>query len=371
MEYTYHSQHQAESFAESIIPVPGDYPLKPGLPETFRDHFKNLCGIMKSIYADMAMRPEGYGVMLLTVNETDHNRARDSYRTIHRLGDILYALFTSGEVKNNCMTTNAAKFNAAVKKISKYGLLLNRLCDFGFTVSNFNGETIDKKAESFTVEYPDSSEIIGALKFYCDEWFDYFKIHKGNINARKDKNNPIKLSAENYRHHFYRFDYKMTADMAQIPMITWVNEEADFQGYGIKLKEFNEAFFKESLNYKDIRFDGDYNLKSKRIARITQTAYGALGTRTFKLSIKLPSPDKSMDAIMQMPESVKELFKKDWCGHCQKECAFRLRWKYDGNQREGCAYHCFNFGDFDKKLVPGYWRMLELQYGLKKGADDA
>ena len=360
MEYKYHSQHQAESFANSIISVPDDYPLKAGLPDDFRKYFAAICKLAKDIYMDMAKQPEAYGVMLLDINETDYNRARDSYRTIHRFGDTLNALFLNGKVENHCLTVDAAQFNMAAKKINKYKLMLSKICDFGFVISNINGTII--------VEYPDNPKIIDVLKIYCDEWLIINKNRQtGGIKERKN-NNLVRLAAEQFHHHFYRFDYKSTADLEQIPMLTWVNDEADYQGFDSRLKKFNEAFYLESLKYDGVQFDGDYNYKSKRIARITQVEFNALGKAVFVLSLKLPKPDKYMDIIYAMPDSIKGLFSKNYCRHCvmQKDakCKMRFSWTYDDVLYEGCAYQCFNFTDFDVALVPQYWRLLELEYGL-------
>jgi len=68
---------------------------------------------------------------------------------------------------------DVAQFRTAVKKISKYGLILSRLCDFGFAISDFNGIIIDKKADVFTVEYLDNPNIISTIKTYCDNLDDF------------------------------------------------------------------------------------------------------------------------------------------------------------------------------------------------------
>ncbi|MCL1807051.1 MAG: hypothetical protein FWG31_05045 [Oscillospiraceae bacterium] len=362
MQYTYHCQHQAESFANEIIPVPEDYPLKAGLPEDFRGHFAKLCEMAKNIYLDMAKRPEAYGLTLLDVSDKDHNRARDSYRAIHRLGDTLNALFLNGEVQNHCLTADAARFKAAAKKIPKYKMILSRLRDFGFIIS-----------ETLTAEYPDHPIIIDVIKIYCDEMR---KIMTGRreqgVKERKNDETLIRLAAEQFHHHFYRFDYKVTADLSKIPMLTWVNDEAAYQGYDGRLKRFNEAFFLESLKYKDLLFNGDYTYRSKRIARITDAGYKALGERDVCLSLKLSEPDKYMDSIRATPDSIRELFQRNYCNHCDFQgatgeyCKFRLKWTFGGTPYEGCAYQCFNFYDFDIALVPDYWRLLELEYGLIK-----
>jgi len=371
MPYKYHSQHQAEAFANAIIPVPEDYPLPEGVPGSFIENFACLFQLAKDIYLDMAKEPEAYGVMLLDINEPDHNKARDSYRTIHRFGDTLSALFLSGEVKNNCLTIDVKTFKNLIKKIPKYGLILSRLCDFGFEISHFNGNTINKEADTFTVEYPDNPELIDTVKIYCDRWNVIRQTHQGNIKARKNKDNLIRVAPENFMHHFYRFDYKSTADLSKIDMLTWVNDMAVYECYSEQLKAFNEAFYLKSLEYANVHFNGDYNYKSKRIARITQVEYEALGKNRFELSLKISKPDECMDVINTLPDSIKELFSKDYCHYCggkdsSEGCSMRYKWTFEGSPRVGCPCQCFNTSDFNVSLVPEYWRLLEAFYCLKK-----
>jgi hypothetical protein len=364
----YHCQHQAESFASSIIAVPDDYPLKKGLPPNFRVHFARLCGFAKNVYTDMAKDPEAYGLKLVDIDSTDHNLARDGYRTIHRFADTLNALFLSGNIADHCLHVNAEEFRAAAKP--KYGLVLSKLCAFGFAISCFNGSVIDKKAVSFTVEYPPYPDMTDTIKTYCESWKELVGLHSPNRLAPYD--GLIKVDSHNFHHRFYRFDYKITADLRQIPVKTWIKDSADGSGFSDQLKEFALAFFDESLKYSGIKFDGEYYCKSKRIARITSAGYGALGKPENILSLKLCEPDKYMDAINSMPDSVKGRFAQSYCRHCDfqgaspKHCKFRLHWTYAGQNQRGCAYTCFTFSDFAQSRVQDYWRLLELEYGLRK-----
>ena len=50
--FKYHSQRQALEFAAQIIPVPAEYPLKPGLPEDYRECFERLCRLARAVYLD-------------------------------------------------------------------------------------------------------------------------------------------------------------------------------------------------------------------------------------------------------------------------------------------------------------------------------
>jgi hypothetical protein len=372
MQYTYHCQHQAESFANTILPVPRDYPVKSGLPAGFAADFDALCSLMKKIYMDMAAQPEAYGLILLDINNNDHNLARDSYRTVHRLVDALNAAFLCGNVADHCLTADAGLFKDAIKKnpsVPKYGTIFAKLIEFGFAFTNFNGSAIEKKVESFTIKYPDNPLIIDTIKTYCDCWHELDRFARNRDKPRVDL---IKLTPQDFHHHFYRFDYKITADLEQLPILTWVSDDADYRGYSPEQKKFSIAFYNESLKYKNIKFDGEYHYKAKRVARITQVNYNALSKPDYRISIKLANPDKYMDVIAAMPGSVKDRFDKDYCAHCDfqgataEKCKFRLHWTYAGTPREGCAYQCFYMDDFDEARVQDYWKLLELEYALAK-----
>lgn len=358
--YQYHSQHQAEAFARQIIPVPEAYPLLPGLPDDFSKQFSALCELAKEVYRDMAREPAAYGLMLLDIQSGDHNAARDSYRTIHRFADTLLALSTCGEMKDHALSVDAKKFRAAIKPVPKYGLVLAKLSDFGFVFSDFNGAVIDKRADTFTFEYPDHPDMIGTIKTYCDCW-----------EALKGDRRKVKLNPNEFHHHFYRFDYKITADMAEIPIEQWINDEADHGGYAPEMKAFALAFYRESLRYKGIKFDGEYHHKGKRIARITSTGYTAQGDPKYRISAKLKKMDSYMAFIRTLPDTLTAPMKRSNCNHCtfqgatEAHCKFRLQWTMDGTKHEGCAHACFFFDDWNLDRVPDYWKLLELEYGLQ------
>lgn len=360
MDYQYHSQHQAEAFARQIIPVPENYPLKSGLPDDFPARFAALRELAKEIYHDMAKFPEAYGLMLLDIQSGDHNAARDSYRTVHRFVDTLSALSAAGEMKDHVLCVDAGQFRAAAKPVPRYGLILSKLRDFGFVIGGFDGVSIGKKVDTFTIEYPDNPDMVGTIKAYCDCW-----------DALKGDRREVKLLPNEFHHHFYRFDYKITADMAKISLAQWVLDEADYSGFTPETKAFALAFYRESLRYKDIKFDGEYHYKGKRIARITPIGYAALGDPKYRLSIKLKDMDRYMDFIQTLPGTLTAPMKRSSCNHCnfqgatEEHCKFRLHWSMDGIKHTGCAHACFFFNDWNLDRVPDCWKLLELEYGLQ------
>lgn len=373
MSYLYHSQRQADSFAKEILPVPEDYPLNPVLPENYREHFVQLCELAKRIYLDMVKEPQAYGLALLPIDSADHNLARDSYRSIYRFVETLNALFANGEVADHSLRVDTAKFRKGIKSpvaITGYGLILSKLCDFGFTISDFNGSMIARGAESFLVEYPDDPEMINTIKAYCDCWAEVDRF-RGGGKKRGEQNELVKLSPQEFHHHFYRFDYKITADLSKLPMLTWVRDEADIMQYGPKLKEFSIVFFEEMQSYSGVLFNGDYMLGGKRIARITNMEYPAVGAK-YMLILKLRSMDKYIDFVEKLPDAVKEPFTKSCCQYCgfqgstKEYCKFRLHWTLDGEPHDGCVHQCFHFSAFNMEYVPVYAKLLELEYGLKQ-----
>lgn len=357
----YHSQLQAERFAKAIIPVPMDYPLPEGLEEDFRIHFTKLCELAKEIYMDMAEKPEEYGVALLDINENERNIVRDSYRTIHRFVDVVNALFLSGKADKHILTVDTAKFKVNVKKVPRYGLILSKLMEFGFDISQFNGKTIDNKSQAFEVEYTDNPYIIDTLEIYCQNWLDINKYR--TTGKSKNVNSPIKISPEEYAHHFYRFDYKITADLSKIPMAKWVEDEAAYLCLEKDQKQFYIEFYNRSLKYPDLSFDGDYYFKWKRIARVYPN-------EDIILILKLNNMDNYSQFMKDLPAHLQEVFNRNYCTVCgfqgatKEFCKFRIHWNLDNKEYAGCAYLCFNFLNPVIDDLDIYFALLEYEYGL-------
>ena len=364
MEYKYHCQSQAEEYARSVIPVPENYPLRNGLQADFPIHFARLADLAKDIYADMAKQPEAYRLELVSTDVTDRNPIRKSHNSIHRLCDTLCRLSQSGEVKEHCLIVSAAKFKDSIKKaqgavsasVPKYELILSRLTDFGFVISDFDGKPFAKNVETFTIEYPDYPNMIDALKGYCDGW-----------DSIKNDRSSVKIWHEGFHHHFYTFDYKMTADHDKVSVQQWLTDEAAYYGNSDEERDFYIAFYEYSLRYKGVTFNGDYNYKSKRIARELPNWYNEIA-----LSLILRNIDSYITDIESMSESVKVPFRINSCNHCgfqgatDEHCKFRRKWTLENVAYEACAHFGFKFYDFDIARVPDYWKLLELDYGLKE-----
>jgi len=373
MEHKYHCQHEATVIANSILPVPDDYPLANGLPEDFRTHFSRLCDLIKEMYLNMAKQPEAYGLVLTDYNLQSADKKSKEYalimkskNSVNRLPDTLFRLSQNGEVNNHQLIVPLLPFKESLKQTAAYGLstvpkyeiILSRLVDFGFSISDFNGKPFDKTVDSFTIEYPDAPELVDTLKTFCDLW------HENKIRQQQDA--PTRVAARvkpalNYYGHM-NFDFRFTADQDKIPMSEWIGYDLQSQGYAEEKICFYTTFYDYSTNFTNVKYDGDYFLDSKRIVH--------LGYKCLRLILK--NPDNYMDEITTMPEVIRDVFANKHCRFCdfqgasKEHCKFRLHWTYNNTPQAGCAHACFVFPDNDATLVPYLWRLLELEYGMIK-----
>jgi hypothetical protein len=373
VEYKYHCQHEAELIANTILPVPEDYPLANGLPENFKKHFSQLRDLVKEINLDMAKQPEAYGLVLTDYNlqstdkkSKEHSSIMKSRSSVNKLPDTLFRLSQNGELNNHQLIVSLPMFKESLKQTAAYGLstvtkyemILSRLVDFGFFISDFDGKPFAKTVDSFTVEYPDAPELIDTLKIFCDLW------HENKIRQQQDT--PTRLASRvRPALHYYghmNFDFRFTADQDKIPLSEWIGYDLQSQGYADERIFFYTTFYDYSLKYTDVKYDGNYFLDSKRIVH--------LGYKCLRLILK--NPDNYMAEITSMPEVLCDVFVNMHCRFCdfqgatKEHCKFRLHWTHNDAPRAGCAHTCFVFPDDDVTLVPNYWRLLELEYGLQK-----
>jgi len=378
MAYKYHCQHEAESMASSIMPVPDKYPLADGLPDDFINHFAQLCRLMKDMYLDMAKQPEAYGLVLTDYalqpagsQSKETGLIRKSRLSVNRLPDTLFRLSQSGEVRNHQLIVSLPAFKESIKKtepnivspVTKYELILSRLVDFGFTISDFNGKPFAKTIDSFTVAYPDAPELIDTLKAFCDLWYAY-KVHQSQLAIKFGSSLTVKSKPALHYYYHINFDFRFTADQEKIPMQKWIKYELQSQGCTKERIEFHVAFYDYSLKYADVQYNGSYFYKSTRIVQVNEG-----------FILKLRNPGNYIDEISAMPKVLLDRFVKSYCGYCdfqgatKEHCKYRLHWTYTDTPQTGCAFVCFVFPDNDVTLVPYYWRLLELEYDFAEKGD--
>jgi len=338
---------EIKQFADSILVMP-EFPVRKDLPKEYPLHFSKLCALMKEIYSDIAKDPEQCGV----------NSAR-------KLFDFFSCLAKSGVVKNQQLVVCADSFKKEVKKaqnmgsspITKYELIISKLTDLGFVFTPFSGKAFGKDVTEFSVEYPDYPLIMETLKQFYDCWEDIRK------DMKEKKGDYVFWNANH--HDAYRFYYLVVADPAKVPALQRISDLAHLRNAPANIAEFQKAFYEYSQRYDTIRYEGHYNYKSKLVI-FNPGFWGLTQAESFRMKIRKMSSYAS--EIEKMPKAISEVFAKDYqyCQGCDENCTHRVFWAYKGEERKGCANICFTFNNFDLSLIPHYWRLIELEFGISQ-----
>jgi hypothetical protein len=106
---------------------------------------------------------------------------------------------------------------------------------------------------------------------------------------------------------------------------------------------------------------------------------GGDGWSRCAIQLYLKNIEKYASEIFAMPQKIQMIFSTDYCFDCSETCKTRFFWKYNNTAYRGCGHYCFEIvgastsphsskvqGGFDLDLIPYYWRLLELEYGLRK-----
>lgn len=391
--YNYHAQYQALEYANAMLPIPSGYPLRQGLPESFREDFAELCELIQKMYADMAEHPLEYGVMLLDISvqveKTYSGELLDSHHSIRRLVDVLYVLFTCGIEKEGILTIPIDEFKIAIRtkrkdnltnRVSKYQLILDKLLEFGFALEGYTQNGFPKGLDTFSLTYPTNPQIITTLKQYCDCRYTLDELEQ----------NPL-IANSHFDECFYTFDYKFTASLDALPAIYWVQDMV--YGRDAWFHEFHITLYQHLSTYQNIRFNGDYYYGKTRIVRFQyedpwKRSIPVLTNETYKqivlqdkticamLNLKLKKRTDYAPLLDVLPPHLLDYMKQKTCQHCdaynhistKKDgyCPFQIRFMHDGTQYLSCSFHCFNFETPETNDIPIFIKLLEIDYKLKR-----
>ena len=158
----YNCQKRAKSKRDDFIFIPENTVIKKevltGLDnKTFVKCFRHLQEMGRSVFDDMIINFADYGIN----SKDDKNN-----NIVSCFGDVLYQIALLGELDNGSLTVNIAAFKNGSKKY-KFNMIINKLRENGFEITNHNGKTFAKGAETFEVSYPAMPEILNALKGYA------------------------------------------------------------------------------------------------------------------------------------------------------------------------------------------------------------
>ena len=180
-----------------------------------------------------------------------------------------------------------------------------------------------------------------------------------------------------HHHTPFLFDYRVAADMSKMTAQQGLVNELISNGFPDKAIAFFTAFYECSTRYKGVNLRPDKTGRNRFCFKSTHIAEG-IGGSSPRLYLRLKNVQNYVQFVKTMPDYIQAKLRDtnnqcDLCGKGEegaKEpgCKYRINYSLDGESYSRCVGHRadFSFGELDENLIPMYWRLLELDYGLKK-----
>lgn len=352
MAVQYYVQYEALAYINHIPQVPKTFTVNPdllgNLDETqFAQTFAQFANLMKEMYQDLQTRPQAYGMPLderaQNMNHELSPVAKAAWRDMKRLGDLIAVIGTLGKIEGDHLNLSATEFKAAVKKIKKCSLLIDRLIDFDFVFHNYDG----KFTKDFSVSFAKDDKMMHVVKAYA-----------------------LAPAIDEHDHHgFYYFDYKRVADQAKLPEHAFVRDLAALVSEEIgelcmQLHVYFVENMKLSWQYKDDSIE--YFHKKKRLARFCIDFHKP----DVVVICKLKNMDAYIEHVDALPPTLRKYFENGGCRYCgfqgatQEHCKFRVSWTLDGKKHDACGFGCFNFANPQPQDAQPIAQLMSLEYGL-------
>ena len=333
IRFEHDCQSEAQNFLDHIISVPDDMLVNPdclyGISEDeFIEGLKALTGVVRGIYEEIIKNPielEG---------------------SPRRFVALLHSMVRSGELVDNRIIVNKAHLSERVKKlhaqnkISGINTLYKTLCDHGFVIDVFNGKTLDRKAETFTLSFLDNIYLIPALYGYM-------------------KTVPLK------KHAIISLNYFLATPKDKLP------ENFHPLWFAQYFNETEKEFFlrfNEHLNTIGLVVDNadDYIPTSFRIGYKRKLKDSVSLARCFSnngllsVHLRLRKIDRYSKHLETLPEHIKQLFRvKSNCRHCSKNCSYLNAWTFEGIEYALCGFNqYFIIKNYDINDVEWYNQIM-------------
>lgn len=349
MEYKYYCQEHAAERKNKIVRIPENTVIKKEClididNVEFVQCFRHLQDIAFNVYEDMIENYTEFGI-------TAKAELKCPINLVNGLGDVLYQISLIGELRNGALTVNIEKFRAEVKK-HKYNLILNKLCDNGFVITNHNGKAFIKGAVDFNFSYPDMPDVVNTLKG--------FGLLISKYMAK------VKPSYYMYMHDFfgcfmYRFAEDETTRKYPEPYFMTIADQYSENGKMSLFWLHDEA---DKYDYKTTSgFDSVLGFRkgNKSFISLRETKDKKIHIQLFLEKVVR----KHMDMIYALPEYLQVPFKEATCVFCggvaspghgntpSADGSCKQRFTYDWNNTT--IQHCkrsFEFTDVKYEDLP-------------------
>jgi len=324
--------------------------------EQFITCFRELQQLILNIYSDAEINPFEWGYPDAHVTGDAAN---------NRISDFLLGIFLFSTFADDSLTVNAkickkandveGGFRFAVRVHKKVEMIVDKLTDFGFTFVTASTDCMqssryDKKAESFTVSYPDNPLLLKVANIYANSQ-DFVSAQTSSDNTRFESFSYRWVEDPRAQKYEPIFHVKMDMSQKQTQEIQdWLHEKADEYGYKIDMKKpFDKGCVYYQKGSKHFIHVGDRDFGDEN--RITGN-HDAGGLQTYTKVIFRDVFSSQPDKISALGERFPGVFGKGnpaLCGRCggrkrpDEACNMRIVYDYNGDIYENCAYGSFYF----------------------------
>ena len=348
-KHEYCCQNSVAQILDFMIPIPDIFNVNEkylyDCDETdFIYGFKNLSEIISNIYTDIIKSPDEYGLSLVPdINYGVFNpKANQSSNYARSLMSLLRIIGQTGEFINGELTVSIDLYNSMIKtlkpkyKIPKPNMIIKKLFDFRFFISEFNGKSFAKDIKYFVISYPDNPYIIKALKGYTMteiKTFEFFSLHYYLVS--KPDTIPYNQNSITFgeylkksgKEFFYEFDRCM--------------RNAGYTCLWDKSYSYALAYFEDVKDYYIIRLNPNDSM--------------------LEMKMRLKNVSNYIDYIETLPQHIKELFMTapSATTDMNKNIHDNIEWTLDGKKYYIPAYD-FTFNTKEPKLeeIPFYMEII-------------
>lgn len=338
------AKQSAKIRRERIKLIPDDCKINPEYLDSmsndeFIELFRQMQNLIIKIYEDVETAPFDWGY------PKENNTKSISGTAYNRISDFFQGLIENGEVLDEKLIVNSktipksydnkASFRIAVRTHKNIEMIINKLSNFGFCFTGY-----DKKAESFSVSYPNNHLLLKILQTYAkaqDDTITYSGVKFSSFSYRwvedhsEQKHEPI-------------FLVKMDISPIEIQEIQyWLYDKAKEYGYSIDRKK---PFDKDCIHYtkgsKEFILVGEKHFGEEYLGNSVRMFSKVIFRNVFS-----SHPDK----VSLLSEKFPGVFGKSYatCHRCNgrkgadEQCSMRICYNLNGTYYENCAYQSFNF----------------------------
>jgi len=322
--------------------------------DEFAEGFVSLLALVRRLYSDIANNPADFGITLKEIEDIDAKTTdyTNSNAGFLRVPNLLYILGLSSTLESNgalAVDCGSLLANAKALKITGLPILLAKLREYGFDVSDFGKSP--KAGETLSVIYIDNRYLTVALKSMADALSE---LTKGDLrNSKNDyfyMMHPALLEGESVK------EPKLTIDS-----IYNILDEVQ-RGYADTLHKSVENVTKLSIR-KGQLMRNDWtctytNKKTKKVLMSLQVSQDKLSAK-----LNLQNINQYIPVVAEMPEKIQNVIVSGgWeCGSCNPRCSGGFAFEIDGKAYNKCHCGSFVFGDFSSEDIPFYQRLIEIE----------